>query len=481
MQSIWSSTCSLPSFEPLQQSIQTEAVVIGGGLAGIVTAYQLTQAGVQTVLLEADRIAGGQTANTTAKITAQHADCYAALIRQIGTAGAALYAKANQQAVECYHQIVTKQNIDCDFTPADAVIFSRSQQKHMMAEAAAAKRLGLSATYTEKTELPISGLCGVRLHNQARFHPLQFIKGLLPALTIYEQTPALTVQDHIVKTPKATVNAKYIIFACHYPFVNIPGWYFTRMYQQRSYVLALENAPQLQHMYLSVDPDGLSFRSYNQYLLLGGAGHRTGDNRKAGQYQQLVQAAQTLFPGCRIAAKWSAQDCMPADGIPYIGRFSKSRPYWYVATGFQKWGMTTSMVAARIITGYITGSVLPEAKIFSPHRISSKALVGIAKQTGHSIKGLAKQLSPFPPAMKNATMPPHHGGIVNQNGQKAAATKIDDNPKQSVHSRCTHLGCRVEWNPEEQSWDCPCHGSRFNADGTLLSGPAQKDLKPFDK
>lgn len=439
MNSVWSDI-NIPRRTPLPGDCHSQVVVIGGGMAGILTAFYLQQQGKQVMVLEANRIGSGQTSGTTAKITSQHNLIYNKLIQSSGLTQARQYADANQDAIRAYRDLIEEQHIDCEFQTKPAFLYSVSVSEPLRREADAASRLGIPASFVSGTELPFAIHGAVRFADQAQFHPLKFLQSLSSLLTVYERTKVLSVKGHQVVTDHGTVTAGAIVFACHYPFVNIPGFYFARMYQKRSYVLALKQTPKLHGMYLGIEPEGLSLRQSGSYLLFGGRGHRTGNPPSANPYQSLKRTARHLFPECQTFAHWSAQDCMTIDGIPYIGRFSATAPDWYVATGFGKWGMTSSMVSAMLLTDLICGKQNPYAKVFSPQRFHPKTTFRDGTiHMGESIRGLSLGLS-----------------------------------RQSLN--CPHLGCKLSWNPAESTWECPCHGSRFHYTGQLLSGPAQTDI-----
>ncbi|MGN0794467.1 MAG: FAD-dependent oxidoreductase [Aristaeellaceae bacterium] len=475
--SLWQRTVSLPEYPPLAGDERTEVCVIGGGMAGLLTAYLLRERGVSVIVLEADRIASGQTGRTTAKITGQHELIYDRLIRQQGEDRAAQYARANAGAIAEYARITEKKRIRCDFAPREAYLYSREESTPLEKEAEAARRLGLDAAFVRETELPFPIAGAVRLGAQAQFHPLRFLQGIADELRIHEKTRVLTVEGQQVHTERGTVTAEHIVFATHFPFINVPGLYFMRMHQERSYVLALQS-PWLpkRGMYLGTDADGLSLREAEGLLLLGGGAHRTGENGEGGCYDFLTDQAQGLLPGCREMGRWSAQDCMTLDGVPYIGQYARSEPEWYVATGFGKWGMTGAMVSAMLLTPLICGKAPDWAEVFSPQRFRlSESAQALANETGHALRGLTRELFSLPDETLSA-LQPGHGGIVAYEGRKAGVYRAEDGAVYQVDPRCPHLGCELTWNPDERSWDCPCHGSRFHYDGSLLDNPAQEHL-----
>ena len=475
MESVWTQSCEIGKREPLPGNQRTEAAVIGAGMTGLLTAYLLREAGLQVVVLEAGRMAGGQTGGTTAKLTSQHGLLYHQLILDLGEEDAALYAEANEKAIEACRDIIQKRNIACDFTDTFSCVYSDHREK-LEAEVQAAARLGLPASFVKDIPFPAPAAGAVRFENQAQFHPLRFLKALSEGLTVYEETPVRAVEGHRIQTDRGEVKAQYIIFACHFPFVNFPGLYFARMHQERSYVLALRDAPPMEGMWLGADQPTYSLRRWGDILLFGGSDHRTGENTGGGRYDALRQKAREWFPGARETAHWSAQDCVTPDRIPYIGRYTSGKPYWYVATGFGKWGMSTSMAAAMLLRDAICGRKNPCARVFSPDRFPARGVPRIMTETGQAVKGLTRQVLQTP-SITAEELPAGQGSVVLLNGKKAGVYKAEDGKIHAVDIRCPHLGCQLEWNPDEKSWDCPCHGSRFDYRGRWINGPAQKDIR----
>lgn len=488
--SLWHETESLPSRPALpQEGIKAEAAVIGGGLCGVLISFYLSRRGVDTVLLEAGKLGGGQTGNTTAKVTAQHGLCYSKLLETVGREKAAQYAAVNQRAVEEYRRLIQELEIPCQWRDAPAYLYTACDPESLRKEAEVCRSLGLEASFTASVELPFPVSGAVRMERQGTFHPLAFLNAISRGLQSYEHTrvkQAIPQENGwtTLLTDGAAVEARSVVFACHYPFPVRPGYYFLRMHQERSYVLGLEKVPALEGLYLGVDPDGLSFRSAalpdgGDCLLLGGEGHRTGD-KSGGHYDKLRERAEFLWPESRERLHWSAQDCMTLDGIPYIGQFSASTPNWYVATGFGKWGMTSSMVSALLLSDLIAGASCPEAEVFSPQRFHLSPSAGkLAEEGMQAAKGLSKGIfapgERLPEELEKA-LPAGEGRIVQWKGEKLGAYRAADGTVSLASARCPHLGCQLEWNPDETSWDCPCHGSRFDIHGNVLNGPAQETI-----
>ncbi|MEA4891232.1 MAG: FAD-dependent oxidoreductase [Peptococcaceae bacterium] len=467
----------------MQGREKTRTAVIGGGMAGILTAWLLKEAGEEALVLEAAEIGSGQTGRTTAKITSQHGLIYGRLLENKDGGGlAAAYAAANQTALAEYRRIIEGHGIQCGFRQLPAYLYTRENPEALQAEEKAARSLGLPAAFTLDTSLPFPVMGALRFDEQALFQPLDFLRALSKELRIYEHTPVIKLEDGQLTTPGGLVEAKQVVFATHYPFLNRPGYYFTRLHQERSYVLALKNGPDLGGMYYGVDADGYSFRPAGDYLLFGGENHRTGENREGGRYEGLARAASQLFPGCPVDYAWSAQDCMTPDGIPYAGRYSEDRPEWYVASGFNKWGMTGSMAAALLLRDLILGRENPWAAAFSPQApgrlLRPQAAENLLSDGLKAVESFGRRLLPAQaaePAELRAL--PQGQGIISQiQGEKLGLYRDEAGRLHAVGLTCPHLGCQLTFNPDEKSWDCPCHGSRFTYTGQLIDNPAQEGL-----
>ncbi len=431
MQSIWNENIKRPRFDKLQGDIKTDVLIIGGGITGLLCAYMMQKEGVDCVLVEADKICGGITQNTTAKITCQHGLIYDKMIQRFGKEKAQLYFEAQTEALHQYQEMC--KNIECDFESRDSFVYSLNDRKKIENEVKALEKIGQSAIFTEKVPLPLKVSGAVGIKNQAQFQPLKFALSIAEKLPVYENTKVLEIKPHGAKIYGGNIRAEKIVVATHFPFINKHGSYFLKMYQHRSYVIAYENAQKINGMYVDEDKKGMSFRSYNDMLLLGGGGHRTG--KKGGNWEEISAFAKKNYKNASEITRWATQDCMTVDDIPYIGQYSKNTPSLYVASGFNKWGMTSAMTSAMLLSDLVRGKENKYSEVFSPSRTILRPQLAV--NAAESLIGLITPTAP----------------------------------------RCPHMGCALRYNSQEHSWDCPCHGSRFNENGEIINNPSNDDMK----
>lgn len=431
MDSIWTKTVTMPSFPALEGDIKTDVLIIGGGMAGILCAHFLQEQGVDYVLAEGREICSGVTKNTTAKITSQHGLIYQKIAKQRGMEMAAMYLGANQAAVRAYGELA--KGIDCDFERKTNYVYSLKSRKKLEKEAKILTKIGFDNIFAEYTELPFRVEGAIGFPNQAQFHPLKFVAGLAKRLRIYENTYVKELKPHRAVTEKGDIVFDKVVFATHFPIDNKHGMYFMKMYQHRSYVIACEQGVNVEGMYVDEAMNGMSFRNYGDLLLVGGGDHRTG--KQGGGWREIEETSRKYYGELKEAARWATQDCITLDEVPYIGEYSKRMSGCYVATGFNKWGMTSSMVAAKMLTDLICGRENVYQRLYDPARsmLRPQLVVNGAE------------------AVMNLVLP--------------------------AKKRCPHMGCGLKWNQEEHSWDCPCHGSRFDEDGGVIEGPATGSLR----
>ncbi len=433
MESIWKKHASRPHFDALDGNTSTDVLIVGGGIAGILCAHRLQNAGMDCLLVEADEICGGVTANTTAKITLQHGLLYDTMIKRFGQDKARLYVQAQRHAGDAYAALC--QSFDCDYELRDSYVYSLTDRQKIQKEVSALYALGVDAEFSDAPELPFSVAGAVHVRDQAQFHPLKFLYAISENLPICEHTKITELAPHRALFSRGEITFKKLIIATHFPMLNKHGGYFLKLYQHRSYVLALKNAPAVHGMYVDERDTGLSLRSYGDLLLLGGGGHRTG--KSGGCWQELEAFAKKYYKGAEIVARWATQDCMTLDSLPYIGRYAPSTPDVYVATGFGKWGMTNAMVAADLLCDLVQEKPNPCAAVFDPARTVLRPQLAL-----NALESTIGLLTPTAP-------------------------------------RCPHLGCALKYNAAEHTWDCPCHGSRFTEDGELIDNPATDDKRLF--
>ncbi|HEX6292091.1 MAG TPA: FAD-dependent oxidoreductase [Herpetosiphonaceae bacterium] len=490
--SLWIATAPGPTFPRLLGDLTVDVAILGGGIAGLTTATLLKQAGKTVAVIEADQVVRGVTGYTTAKVTAQHNLIYADLIDTFGEDAARIYAHSNQAALERIAQFVAEDGIDCDFERKPNYCYSESATDLTMLEeeVTAAQNLGLPASLVTATGLPFPVAGALRVDHQAQFHPRKYLLQLAARIPgagsfIFEHTRALDVEEsnpHRVITDQGVLQAQDVVVATHYPILD-RGLFFARVFPRREYVICVRaNEGTDPHgMYISIgeptrsvrtapSPDGL-------LLVIGGEKHRPGEDPDTNaRYRQLEHFARERFGCDQVVYRWSTQDTYAVDRVPYIGRLRPGADHLYVATGFGAWGMTNGTLAGMIIADAILGVVNPWAELYYPSRLNLRASAAKLLKEGanvarHFIGDRLAGGETFPDAI-----PPGEGAIVNHHGEKVAVYKDEQGKLHGVSPVCTHLGCLVGWNTAEKSWDCPCHGSRFDVTGQVIHGPAVANL-----
>lgn len=491
--SLWRDTVHLPAFRPLQENRKTNTLVVGAGITGITAAYLLAKNGVPVTLIDASTVASGTSGYTTAKITAQHGLIYDHLIRTLGEEKAALYYQANKEALHWMGSHVLERALHCDYEIQPAVVYATTDQeaKNIEKEKLAYDRLGILGNLTHSIDLPIDVKNALIMPGQAQFHPLMYLHELVADLVkmhvpIFEETLAVDITDKesepLVMTKQGFgIQCQNVLICSHFPFYD-NRFYFSRMFPERSYLAAYETEGKVpEGMYLSASAPKRSIRglrlNHKNYLLIGGENHKTGRGEPMEQhYQRLESFARQTFGDQDLVAHWSAQDFTTLDQVPYIGKLAKNNPHVLVAAGFHKWGMTTGTLAAQLLTDLVLERANPYVDLFKPARFEAAPmlasfLVENMKTAGNLIKGKISKPQPLEEHLQN-----DQGIIASLHGRKVGAYRNKEGQLTVVDATCPHMGCEVNWNQGERTWDCPCHGSRFTANGEVLDGPAKESL-----
>jgi glycine/D-amino acid oxidase-like deaminating enzyme/nitrite reductase/ring-hydroxylating ferredoxin subunit len=477
--SLWFQDETRPARAPLDRDVSVDVAVLGAGIVGLTTALLLERQGARVAVLEARRVGAGASGYNTAKLSSLHGLTYSKLAGSLGAEAARTYGAANEAGIARVFELAEGLGIDCDLRrkPNYTYTESRSDLDQVRDEAELARELGLPASFVEDLDLPFHVEGAVRFDDQAEFHPVRYLDGIAAALEgpLHEGTMATHVQGGRVRTAVgATVTAEHVVVATHLPFLD-RGLYFARCHPERSYVVAGRTDHPPAGMCLSTEQPAHSIRAHGEWLLVGGESHKTGQADSAERYARLEAWARERF-GIEPELRWATQDHMPADGVPYIGRHDPLSSRLWVATGFRKWGLAMGTAAAELLAAQIAGREHAWAELFNPQRLRPKAgAASFVKENANvALRFVGDRV------VKRGSVDqiaPGEGRIVGAGPGQRAAYRDDDGTLHELSARCTHLGCIVNWNSAERTWDCPCHGSRFAATGQVIEGPAVRPLR----
>ena len=482
-------------FEEIKEDKKVSVCIIGGGLTGLQTAYNLSDK-LDVAVLEKNRICGSTSGKTTGKITSQHGVFYDYLINSQSKEFAKMYLEANEKAIQNIKDIIEKEEIECDLEEESSYVFTKQETKLDMIkneQKAVDKLQKEKSDYVKEIELPTEISGAIEFKNQAQFHPLKYAYGLAKAIIkndgkIYENTKVTDIkrenEKYVVYANKNKVIADYVVLATRYPIMNVPGYYFLKMYQSTSYAMVFDAKKKLfDGMYISYETPNVSFRTIRdgdrELLLAVGYDYKTGTEELRDGYQRLEVIVRKMYPDAEVLYKWTAEDCISLDKIPYIGQYSSIMKNLYIATGFNKWGVTSSNVAANIITDKILQKENKYEEIFKSTRIEP---IKNRQEMGDMLKEANKSilLSRFKiPKEELDNIKIGEGKIIKIDNTKVGVYKSKTGEIYKVKPICTHLGCELYFNNIEKIWECPCHGSKFTYDGKSIEVPSNKDLKTF--
>lgn len=497
--SFWIETTTKTNYPQLEKDIEADVCIVGGGIVSAITAYLLSDSGLKICILEKDSVCSGVTANTTGKITSQHGLFYNYLLNNFDFNFAKQYLDSNEDAISLIKHIIEKEKINCDFETQDAYVFTTSKQEDekIKKEVNIVNKLGLNSEYLTAIPLPIKNvLSAIKFPNQAQFHARKYVLSLFDIISkkgikIFENSKVIDIKNHTnyysIHTNSNIVKSKYVVLATHYPIKNFPGFYFLKMYQSKSYAIAVDTKEELfSGMYINSWDPVISFRTvpYNnsRLLIVVGGDHKTGATniKIEDRFNNLENYVKNIYPNMELKYKWSTEDCISLDKLPYIGEFSTIYKNMYLATGFNKWGMTLSHVAGKIISDKILNKDSKYSKIYTSKRL--KPIKNI-KEVGNMLKESVYSLvinKTKTTTNSLADITNGNGGIINYNNNKLGIYKDLSGKVFAVKPYCKHLGCELSWNNLEKTWDCPCHGSRYDYTGKIITEPTKENLDIID-
>lgn len=495
--SYWMDTANAPNYPELSESIKCDVVVVGAGLTGITTALLLKKSGADVAVIEASRVGSGTSGYTTAKVTAQHA----LKLQTLSEKKAEAYARANEAGLSRISKFIDEYAIDCDFKHVPACVYTRDRNDVYLLEKELREyeKLGINGRLTPDTRLPFEATALV-MEQQAQFHPLKYIYALTAEFVkqggrIFEHTMATGFERNdkcVVHAEKGSVRANAAVFATNYPVVDFPGLFFIKLHQERTYIICTDAGDvDVEGMYINIHEPVNSVRMHysggGNKLLLAGHGHRTAkEDEDDTSYRHLRDFLHADFKNAapEPSHEWSAQDCFTLDGMPYVGAIFSKNPNVYVATGFQKWGMTNGTAAAMMISDHAAGTNFIDHAVrekFDPIRFTpGSSAKNFFSQAGTVLKSFTLD-NLLMPAGDYEDVKPGEGAVMRVGGKAQAIYRDDDGEIHAFSAHCTHLGCTLEYNETEGSFDCPCHGSRFSMRGEVLDGPAKEPLKKTEE
>lgn len=485
----WNVTAPAPDFPSLSGDVTVDVAIIGGGIVGITTARLLKDMGQRVAVIEARRVGQQVTGKSTAKMSSQHGIVYQTLEQKFGEDRARLYGEAQETGIRRIQQLASQWAVEADIEPMPAFTYTNDQSyvSQIEKEVEVAQRLGLPASLEHgDIGLPFPVLAAVRFDNQAQFHPVRYVAGLAATIPgdgshVFEGTRALDWEPTRVVTDQGTVRARHVVMATHLP-LGQTGLYYAMAYPQAEPVIAAPIRRVPPGMYKNAEKPGHSIRTHRHengqvYGIVAGTTFKPGHPDEEQEYiKELERWLTDNFDAGPVEYRWINEDYTPMDGAPFIGWSSSTGDGYLVATGFDAWGISNGTVAAMIIADLATGKDNPWLPVFDATRV--KPLAGAKEFTKENLAVAAHLVSGYLSRKPKSydELEPGHAAIMKIDGENVAAFKDEQGVVQAVSAVCTHMGCIVGWNATDRTWDCPCHGSRFELSGEVIHGPATQPL-----
>lgn len=463
--------------------LETDILIIGGGITGISTAYFLMNSNKKVTIIDKSTIGMGVTCKTTAKINYLQGIIYQQLEKNFDIKTSKLYFDSQLEAIELIKQIIQKEKIDCDLEKCDSIIFTKKKSgfSKIETEQKILKSWGVKCKTINTLQIHFPIQYGISVPNTYTFHPLKYINSLKKVINkkinIYEHVMALeiTKKNDIfeIKTNQGIISSKYVIVTCHYPFFIKPSFIPIKTYVEREYVNASKfKIDDNYFTAISIDSTLHSIRFYKDYIIYGSNKHRlTNKIEYKNNYEKSKNDFKRLFSK-EPEYTWMNQDIVSNDGLPIIGVMDKKQPNLFVATAFGAWGMTNGTIAAKILTDIILGKDNKYIDLFNPQRINTTNIVNSIVGAMHYAKVYLQTTVKKNPVFYNDSV-----YIIKINGKYYGVYYDYYGKKHIVNHKCPHMMCNLVFNDEEKTWDCPCHGSRFDIDGNVIEGPANYSIK----
>lgn len=489
MESIWLKDYVEWNLPQINKDIKTPVLIIGGGIAGLMCAYECMKNNIKFILVDSKKLARGVSAYTTAQVSAAHGMLLDDIQKKHDKDKALEYFASQLYGLEIIKNIIKKENIKCDYKEESTIFCAKDKNNINILK----KQYKLNRSHYNKMKwlTNITDIFkrnkGVEYQNQFIFNPMKYMMGIINILIkndakLYENSQVTQIdrKDNLYKViinDKHTITTNKIIMACHYPFLNPDNLYFAKIYQSKSYAIAFKTKYKLSANYVSLDPPYFYIRTYDKStLIIGGSDHYTGINNDINQcYNILIKQIYAIDKKAEIINKWFTQDCITLDSLPFVGQYSKKNPNILLVTGFQKWGFTNSHVAAKNILKMLANE--ESDSLYRTNRNTlGKDLKSTFRMIAHSINGLVISKLNIPKYDLN-NIPIDSGKVINIDGQGILVYRDNKNKFIFLKNKCTHMGCSLIWNDVDKVWESKCHGSIFNKYGKVIYGPAIKDLE----